>query len=66
MYRSPRSQMKALDLESSLEENLAAAYSAGHTWLPVVRGSLARVEGLQPDGDYRVIPATQPTPGDSA
>ena len=42
----PRSQMKALDLESSLEENLAAAYSAGHTWLPVVRGSLDRVEGL--------------------
>jgi CBS domain containing-hemolysin-like protein len=42
----PRSQMKVLDLESSLEENLAAAYSAGHTWLPVVRGSLDRVEGL--------------------
>lgn len=42
----PRSQMKALDHESTLEENLAAAYSAGHTWLPVVRGSLDRVEGL--------------------
>jgi CBS domain containing-hemolysin-like protein len=42
----PRSQMKALDLELALEENLAAAYSAGHTWLPVVRGSLDRVEGL--------------------
>ncbi|TAJ95588.1 MAG: P-type conjugative transfer ATPase TrbB [Reyranella sp.] len=27
---------------------------------------LARVEGLQPDGDYRVIPATQPASGDSA
>ncbi|MGN5507466.1 hypothetical protein, partial [Campylobacter coli] len=27
---------------------------------------LARVEGLQPDGDYRVIPATQPAPGDSS
>jgi type IV secretion system protein VirB11 len=25
---------------------------------------LARVEGLQPDGDYRVIPATQPVSGD--
>jgi type IV secretion system protein VirB11 len=25
---------------------------------------LARVEGLQPDGDYRVIPATKPAPGD--
>ncbi|MEW5737440.1 MAG: hemolysin family protein [Myxococcota bacterium] len=42
----PRSQMKALDLEMSLEENLAAAWSSGHTWLPVVRGSLDRVEGL--------------------
>lgn len=42
----PRSQMQALDLELTLEENLAAAYAAGHTWLPVVRGSLDRVEGL--------------------
>jgi CBS domain containing-hemolysin-like protein len=42
----PRSQMKALDLELSLEENLAAAYAAGHTWVPVTRGSLDRVEGL--------------------
>jgi len=42
----PRSQMKALDLELSLEENLAAAYAAGHTWVPVIRGSLDRVEGL--------------------
>lgn len=42
----PRSQMKAVDLEATLEENLAAAYAAGHTWLVVVRGSLDRVEGL--------------------
>ena len=42
----PRSQMKTLDLELPLEENLAAAYSAGHTWLPVVRGSLDQVEAL--------------------
>lgn len=42
----PRSQMKALDLESTLEENVALAHAAGHTWLPVVRGSLDRVEGL--------------------
>lgn len=42
----PRSQMKALDLELTLEENLAAAHTAGHTWMPVVRGSLDRVEGL--------------------
>ncbi|MFO0600083.1 MAG: hemolysin family protein [Myxococcaceae bacterium] len=42
----PRSQMGALDLELTLEENLAAAWASGHTWLPVVRGSLDRVEGL--------------------
>lgn len=42
----PRSQMNALDLEFTLEENLAAAWASGHTWLPVVRGSLDRVEGL--------------------
>ncbi len=42
----PRSQMKALDLELSIEENLAAAYASGHTWVPVIRGSLDRVEGL--------------------
>ena len=42
----PRSQMKAVDLEASLDENLAFASAAGHTWLPVIRGSLDRVEGL--------------------
>jgi CBS domain containing-hemolysin-like protein len=42
----PRSQMKALDLELPLEANVASAHAAGHTWLPVVRGSLDRVEGL--------------------
>jgi len=42
----PRSQMKCLDHELSLEENLTAAQAAGHTWMPVVRGSLDRVEGL--------------------
>jgi CBS domain containing-hemolysin-like protein len=42
----PRSQMKCLDLESTLEENIATVHAAGHTWLPVVRGSLDRVEGL--------------------
>jgi CBS domain containing-hemolysin-like protein len=42
----PRSQMQALDLEASLEETLASASAAAHTWLPVVRGSLDRVEGL--------------------
>jgi CBS domain containing-hemolysin-like protein len=42
----PRSQMKALDLDLTVDENLTAAFAAGHTWLPVVRGSLDRVEGL--------------------
>ncbi len=42
----PRSQMKVLDLDKSLDENIAAAYGAGHTWLVVIRGSLDRVEGL--------------------
>ncbi|MFZ5445007.1 MAG: hemolysin family protein [Myxococcota bacterium] len=42
----PRSQMKALDLELTIDENLAAAYASGHTWLPVIRGGLDRVEGL--------------------
>ncbi len=42
----PRSQMKSIDLEATLEENLEVAYASGHTWLPAVRGSLDRVEGL--------------------
>ena len=42
----PRSQMKAVDLEATIDENLAVASAAGHTWLPVIRGSLDRVEGL--------------------
>ncbi len=42
----PRTQMKYLDLAASLENNLQAARSAGHTWLPVVRGGLDQIEGL--------------------
>jgi CBS domain containing-hemolysin-like protein len=42
----PRSQMKYLDLDLPLDVNLEAARLSGHTWLPVVRGSLDRVEGL--------------------
>lgn len=42
----PRSQMRFLDHENTLEQNLAAAQAAGHTWLPVIRGSLDRIEGL--------------------
>jgi CBS domain containing-hemolysin-like protein len=42
----PRSQMNYLDLESTLEKNIAAARAAGHTWLPVCRGNLDQVEGM--------------------
>jgi len=42
----PRTQMKVLDLEQSLEENLSRVRGAEHTWLPVVRGGLDQVEGL--------------------
>lgn len=42
----PRSQMKYLDVDAPLERNLEEARLAGHTWMPVVRGSLDRVEGL--------------------
>ncbi len=42
----PRTMMKYLDLDASLDDNLQEARTAGHTWLPVVRGSLDQVEGL--------------------
>jgi CBS domain containing-hemolysin-like protein len=42
----PRTMMKYLDLDATLEDNLLEARNAGHTWLPVVRGSLDQVEGL--------------------
>lgn len=42
----PRNQMQYLDLEEPLEKNIADARSAGHTWLPVCRGNLDRVEGV--------------------
>lgn len=42
----PRPQMKYVDLNATLEENLTAAHAAGHTWLPVVRGSVDQVEGV--------------------
>ena len=42
----PRTQMRYLDLEATLDENLQSARSAGHTWLPVVRGGLDQIEGL--------------------
>ncbi len=42
----PRSQISYLDLEEPLEKNVADARAAGHTILPVCRGSLDRVEGV--------------------
>ncbi|MFN0061021.1 MAG: hemolysin family protein [Myxococcaceae bacterium] len=42
----PRNQVQFLDLEESLEKNIADARSAGHTWLPVARGTLDQVEGM--------------------
>jgi CBS domain containing-hemolysin-like protein len=42
----PRTQMKCLDLDATLEQNLSDARLAGYTWLPVIRGSLDQVEGV--------------------
>ncbi|HME92307.1 MAG TPA: hemolysin family protein, partial [Myxococcaceae bacterium] len=42
----PRSQIRFLDLEEPLEKNIADARAAGHTWVPVCRGNLDRVEGV--------------------
>ncbi len=42
----PRNQIRYLDLEEPLEKNIADARAAGHTWVPVCRGNLDRVEGV--------------------
>lgn len=42
----PRNQVRFLDLEESLEKNIADARAGGHTWLPVCRGNLDAVEGV--------------------
>jgi CBS domain containing-hemolysin-like protein len=42
----PRNQVKYLDMEESLEKCIADARAAGHTWLPVCRGSMDQVEGV--------------------
>lgn len=42
----PRSQVRFLDLDEPLERNIAEARAAGHTWMPVARGSLDQVEGV--------------------
>ena len=42
----PRSQVRFLDLDEPLEHNIAEARAAGHTWVPVARGTLDQVEGV--------------------
>ena len=42
----PRTQIRWLDLEESLEKNISEARGAGHTWLPVCRGNLDEIEGV--------------------
>lgn len=42
----PRSQVRFLDLEESLEHNIAQARASGHTWLPVCRGNMDQIEGV--------------------
>ena len=42
----PRREMVCLDLENSLEENVAIARNSGHAWLPVIRGNLDEIEGV--------------------
>jgi len=42
----PRSQIRYLDLEEPLEKNIADARASGHTWVPVCRGTMDRVEGV--------------------
>jgi CBS domain containing-hemolysin-like protein len=42
----PRTEVRYLDLEESLEHNVAEARAAGHTWVPVCRGNLDQVEGV--------------------
>jgi CBS domain containing-hemolysin-like protein len=42
----PRPQVKYLDLDEPLDRNISDARAAGHTWMPVARGSLDQVEGV--------------------
>lgn len=42
----PRQQVRYLDLDAPLERNIAEARAAGHTWVPLARGSLDQVEGV--------------------
>ncbi|MGO8968464.1 MAG: hemolysin family protein [Myxococcaceae bacterium] len=42
----PRTEVHFLDLEESLEHNVAEARATGHSWVPVCRGNLDQVEGV--------------------
>jgi CBS domain containing-hemolysin-like protein len=42
----PRTEVRYLDLEEPLERNVAEARASGHTWIPVCRGNLDKVEGV--------------------
>ncbi|MCL2178490.1 MAG: hemolysin family protein [Proteobacteria bacterium] len=42
----PRREMVCLEVENSLEENVAIVRNSGHAWLPVIRGNLDEVEGV--------------------
>lgn len=42
----PRNQVRFIDLDDALEKNIAEVRAAGHTWIPVARGSLDQVEGV--------------------
>src|SRR4030095_3896039 len=42
----PRSQVRYLDLDEPLERNIAESRAAGHTWMPVARGTLCKVKGV--------------------
>jgi len=42
----PRTEVRYLDLDEPLERNVAEARASGHTWMPVCRGTLDRVEGV--------------------
>ena len=43
---TPRHEIVGVDLEDPLEENLARMRESGHSYFPVYRGSLDRVEGM--------------------
>lgn len=51
----PRNQIIYLDLEEPLEKNIADARASRHTWLPVCRGSLDRVDGVANVKDLFVL-----------